>query len=113
MMARMKTEMLVSAALRVAGGELIDCVVLRRGNAEAGAILVHIDALDGRHRLLARALEFDGTYGWRPVVAGPDNDGWAPSDAVEARLRREMEIDPDAWVLAIQDTRARNPFDLL
>ena len=113
MMARMKTEMLVGAALRIASGELIDCVVLRRGNAEAGAILVHIDDLDGRHRLLARALEFDGTYGWRPVVSGPQNDGWATSEAVETRLRREMEIDPDAWVLAIQDAKARNPFDLL
>ena len=113
MIARMKTEMLVGAALRIATGELIDCVVLRRGNAEAGAILVHIDDLDGRHRLLVRALEFDGSYGWRPVVAGPQNDGWASSEAVESRLRREMEIDPDAWVLAIQDARARNPFDLL
>jgi hypothetical protein len=109
MMARMKTEMLVGAALRIASGELIDCVVLRRGNAEAGAILVHIDDLDGRHRLLARALEFDGSYGWRPVLAGPENDGWASGEAVETRLRREMEIDPDAWVLAIQDAKARNP----
>ncbi|MEX0504031.1 DUF1491 family protein [Alphaproteobacteria bacterium LSUCC0719] len=113
MMARMKTEMLVGAALRIAGGELIDCVVLRRGNAEAGAILVHIDALDGRHRLLARSLEFDGSYGWRPVVGGLHDDGWVGEDTVETRLRREMEIDPDAWVLAIQDRKARNPFDLL
>ena len=99
-MARMKTEMLVGAALRIASGELIDCVVLRRGNAEAGAILVHIDALDGRHRLLARSLEFDGSYGWRPVVGGAQNDGWVGEETVETRLRREMEIDPDAWVLA-------------
>ncbi|MGB1176840.1 MAG: DUF1491 family protein [Candidatus Puniceispirillaceae bacterium] len=47
------------------------------------------------------------------MVAGPQNDGWASDEAVETRLRREMEIDPDAWVLAIQDSRARNPFDLL
>ncbi|MEC8245406.1 MAG: DUF1491 family protein [Pseudomonadota bacterium] len=113
MTSRLKTDMLVAAAIRVAMSELIDCVVLRRGNAEAGAILVHIDRLDGSHRLLARALEFDGSYSWRPVVGGADGDGWAERDAVEGRLARELEIDPDAYVLAIQDARGRNPFDLL
>ena len=112
-MTRLKTEILVGAAIRCAGAELIDCVMLRRGNADAGAILVHIDALDGRHKLLARALEFDGSYGWRPVVAGPEGDGWAAREAVEARLQREMDIDPDAYVLEIQDRHGRNPFDLL
>lgn len=113
MTSRLKTDMLVAAALRVAMSELIDCVVLRRGNAEAGAILIHIDRLDGSHSLLARALEFDGSYAWRPVVGGVDGDGWSDRDAVEARLARELEIDPDAYVLAVQDARGRNPFDLL
>jgi len=112
-MTRLKSDMLVAAAVRLASAELIDIVVVRRGNAEAGAILVHIDALDGRHRLLARSLDFDGNYGWRPVVAGEAGDGWAGRDAVEARLAREMDIDPDAYVLGVQDSRGRNPFDLL
>jgi len=112
-MTRLKTDMLVAAAIRIATSELIDCVVVRRGNAEAGAILVHIDTLDGRHRLLARSLDFDGTYSWRPVVAGEAGDGWADGETVEKRLARETDIDPDAWILGIQDARGRNPFDLL
>ena len=43
----MKSEMLVSAALRYAANELIDCVLVRRGDVDAGAIFVHLDALDG------------------------------------------------------------------
>lgn len=112
-MTRLKTDMLVAAAIRTATTELIDCVVIRRGNAEAGAILVHIDALDGRHRLLARSLDFDGSYIWRPVVAGDAGDGWVDGETVDTRLAREREIDPDAWILGIQDARGRNPFDLL
>ena len=112
-MTRLKTDMLVGAVLRQASAELIDCVMLRRGNAEAGAILLHIDALDGRHQLLARSLDFDGNYSWRPVLAGEDGDGWVTGDALEARLAREMDIDPDAFVLAVQDRQARNPFDLV
>ena len=112
-MTRLKTDMLVAAAIRTATTELIDCVVIRRGNAEAGAILVHIDALDGRHRLLARSLDFDGSYIWRPVVAGDAGDGWVDGETVDIRLARERESDPDAWILGIQDARGRNPFDLL
>lgn len=112
-MTRLRTDMLVGAVLRQASAELIDCVMLRRGNAEAGAILIHIDALNGRHQLLARSLDFDGNYSWRPVVGGEDGDGWADREAVETRLAREMDIDPDAFVLVVQDSRGRNPFDLI
>ena len=112
-MTRLKTDMLVGAAIRRAGAELIDCVMLRRGHAAAGAILVHIDALDGRPMLLARSLEFDGSYAWRPVIAGPDGDGWAAREAVETRLAREMASDPDAYVLEGQDRHGRNPFALV
>lgn len=112
-MTRLKTDMLVGGALRAASAALIDCVMLRRGNADAGAILLHIDSLDGRHKLLARVLDFDGNYVWRPVLGGDEGDGWATQDAVSARLTREMEIDPDAFVLAVEDRQGRNPFDLV
>ncbi|NCF48280.1 MAG: DUF1491 family protein, partial [Bacteroidetes bacterium] len=40
-MNRLKTDMLVGAALRLASAELIDCVVVRRGDSDAGAVLLH------------------------------------------------------------------------
>ena len=52
----MKSAILVSAALRYADKEMIDCVLVHRGDADAGAIFVHIDALDGRHQILAVTL---------------------------------------------------------
>ena len=50
-MTRVKSEILVSAALRYADKELIECVLVHRGDADAGAIFVHIDARDGRHQI--------------------------------------------------------------
>ena len=44
-MARVKADILVSAALRYANEAMIDCVLQHRGDADAGAIYVHIDAL--------------------------------------------------------------------
>ena len=111
-MDRLKTGMLVSAAVRVASAALIDCVVVNLGDADAGALFVHIDALDGRHRLLSRVIGFDGDYEWQNVF-GSDAEGWTDTDAVAARLSREREIDPDVWIIAIADHKARNPFEML
>ena len=111
-MDRLKTGMLVSAAVRVASAALIDCVVANRGDADAGALFVHIDALDGRHRLLSRVIGFDGDYEWQNLL-GSDAEGWMDTDAVAARLSREREIDPDVWIIAIADHKARNPFEML
>ncbi|MEK9620777.1 MAG: DUF1491 family protein [Alphaproteobacteria bacterium] len=111
-MPKLKSAMLVSAALRYANAELIDCVVVRRGDGDAGAIFVHVDALDGRHRLLARSLDFNGNYVWRVITGDGDNAaGWVDAEALETRLARELDMDPDAFVIAVADSKARNPFE--
>ncbi|MEL0022773.1 MAG: DUF1491 family protein [Alphaproteobacteria bacterium] len=111
-MPKLKSAMLVSAALRYANAELIDCVVVRRGDGDAGAIFVHVDALDGRHRLLARSLDFNGNYVWRVITGDVDNAaGWVDAEALETRLARELDMDPDAFVIAVADSKARNPFE--
>lgn len=115
-MTRVKSNMLVGAALRYAAAELIDCVLVRRGDADAGAIFVHIDALDGRHKLMARKLEYDADftaeYRWS-AVTGDGEDAWVDAATLEAKLARELEIDPDVFVIAVCDAQARNPFALL
>ena len=108
-MARVKSGILVSAALRHASSALIDCVLERRGDADSGAILVHIDALDGRHKLLARRLNFDGKYEWHIITSTE----WVDTKTASTRLAAEMKIDQDAFIVAVCDARARNPFDTL
>ena len=108
-MTRVKSGVLVSAALRYASASLIDCVLTRRGDADAGAIFVHIDTLDVRHKLLARSLDFDGNYVWRVITSTE----WVDAQAAEDRLAAEMKMDNDAFIVAICDAKARNPFDLL
>ena len=103
--------MLVSAAMRYAAAELIDCVLVRRGDGDAGTILLHMDSLDGRHKLLARSLDLDGVYSWRAITGDSDNGtDWVDAQTVARRLDRELAMDPDAYVIAVADTKARNPF---
>ena len=108
-MTRVKSGVLVSAALRYADAVLIDCVLARRGDADAGAIFVHIDALDGRHKLLARNLNLEGQYEWHIIT----NTEWVDAEAASTRLATEMKTDRDAFIIAVCDKDARNPFDAL
>ncbi len=108
-MTRVKSGVLVSAALRYANSVLIDCVLARRGDADAGAIFVHIDALDGRHKLIARSLNAEGQYDWHIIT----NTEWVDAEAASTRLAAEMKMDQDAFIIAVYDTEARNPFDAL
>ena len=67
-MTRLKAGILVSAVLRRANEALIDCVLQHRGDTDAGTIFVHIDALDGRHKIVSRSLDLDGNYAWRVIT---------------------------------------------
>ena len=105
-MARVKSAIMVSAALRYADKEMIDCVLVHRGDADAGAIFLHIDARDGRHQILTRSLGFDGGYDWQVIT----NTQWVDADAAKARLDHELARDPDAFIVEVSDPAARNPF---
>ena len=108
-MTRIKSGVLVSAALRNANNLLIDCVLTRRGDADAGSIFLHIDALDGRHKLLSRSLNFESQYEWHIIT----ETEWVDARTASERLAAEVKMDPDAFIVAVCDLKARNPFDAL
>lgn len=116
---RIRSDFWVSAHLRRCAGEGIDAVLRRRGAAEAGAIFVSVDRLDGRVDL----------YGPAPPSLGPLDDGGPDpgraggrvfeklSDSVmppdiEARMTREVRFDSDLWWIAIDDRAGRSLLDV-
>lgn len=111
-MSRLRSDFWVSAHLRRCAGEGIDAVLRRRGAAEAGAIFVTVDRLDGTTDL----------YGPTPqALASGDEAGrlfsamvsGAPSAEIEARMAREVRFDPDLWWLAIDDREGRSRLELV
>ena len=108
-MTRVKSATLGGAALRHASENFIDCVLARRGDADAGAIFVHIDALDGRHKLLARSLDFDGNYAWQGITSTE----WVDGETAASRLAAATKMAHDTFVVSVTDAKARNPFDAL
>ncbi|MCJ2032695.1 DUF1491 family protein [Methylobacterium sp. J-068] len=111
-MARLRSDFWVSAHLRRLGIEGIAAVQRRRGAAEAGAIFVKVDRLDGSADL----------YGPAPqslVDTGSDDDRRfvalmseaSPAD-VEVRIGKELRFDDDLWLIEIDDRAGRHRLDL-
>jgi len=78
-------------------------MVLRKGDARAGAVLVKVaNRRAGETRLYAEATRGDGQRVWmQPVSAQSEAD-------LDAYIERQARIDPDIWVVEIEDTEGRD-----
>jgi hypothetical protein len=102
MSARPASGLLVSALIRrieAAGGH---AMVLARGDATSGAILLVIAERGVTLRMLERRLDFDGNYSWSPVGPASFEDPFALGDYVTRRRR----TDPDLWVVELDAPKA-------
>ena len=103
---RLRSDIWVAAYLRRCGVEGASAVLRRRGAAEAGAIFVKVDHLNGRATLYEPApqsLSADAAPGVERLFARAHNDRSIDSNAAEERLRREISFDPDLWIVEVED----------
>jgi hypothetical protein len=105
---RLKSELWVRAYLRRLEGDGVSAVVVRRGDAEAGAIFISINRLDGTVTLFGPApagLTASGEERRFAVIA----EG-APLGEEEAKdhLARQMKYDSDIWIVEVEDKAGRS-----
>jgi hypothetical protein len=108
---RLKSEIWVKAYLRRCRHEGVDAVLVRRGDADAGAIYIKVSRLDGNATL----------YGPAPagLEAAREERRWAllsqrepaPEADSDAYLARQAEFDPDIWIVAVEDRQGRHFLD--
>lgn len=97
--ARVKSGVWVAAQVRLCDRAGRPAAILRRGDADAGAIVLKLLGADGRVRLYAQTTAPEGGLAWhRPL--GPEPVAEAEAEAYIARTAR---FDPDLWVLEILD----------
>lgn len=112
-MPRLRSDFWVSAHLRRLNDLAIPAVLRRRGAAEAGAIFVKVDRLDGTadlygpapQALMAEAEDL-GERRFTSVLAQA-----TPLD-VEERLTREIRFDSDLWIIEVDDRAGRHFLDI-
>lgn len=102
-MARLRSDFWVAAHLRRLAVEGISAVQRRRGAAEAGAIFVKVDRLDGTADFYGPApqsvfaADDPGDRLFTPLLSGVD------SPDVETRIAKEIRFDDDLWIIEIDD----------
>jgi len=103
---RLKTGIWVRMALRMGDRDGRPGMVLRRGDPDAGGVLV---VLRGRQGLcvLSRTRTPDGALAWMRAT------GVAPVDqqAADDYVARQVRYDPDLWVLEFEAPNFVPPFE--
>lgn len=107
MQPKLTARLWVQAALRRCDLAGIAMVVVRRGDADAGAILVKLNQRDLGCTVFSQMRTADGRLAWmRGTGEAP-----VPEEEADAYVARQLRYDDDLWVLEVDDRAGRLPFD--
>ena len=99
---RLKAGIFVRALVRRAEVAGASAYVVRKGNEEAGALIIKVSRLDGTCLVLNQARAGEGQLVW----ARPLGD-WMEEAKAQAWLDKQIKFDPDLWILEIEDRQGR------
>jgi hypothetical protein len=103
-MDELKTGFWASALIRRAEAAGAYATVARKGDGDAGAVLVKVSTRDGKARLYAPARNGEGERVWLDLSAGPLG---ADETAVDDYVSKRAANDPDIWLIEIEDRAGR------
>ena len=104
--ARVKAGIWVQAALRLGNASGRYGAVLRRGDADAGGVLVVLRGRDGLS-VLSQARTADGAQAWVRATGA----GAVDQTTADAYVERQLKFDPDLWVLEFDSPGLLPPFE--
>ena len=102
---RLRSDIWVAAYLRRCGVEGASAVLRRRGAAEAGAIFIKVDHLNGTATLYGPAPQSAAVElkpGVERIFARAHNPDSIDAGEAEERLKREIAFDPDVWIVEVE-----------
>lgn len=83
----------------------IPAFVVAHGDDSSGMVMIKLNTLDGQARVFHRMhdLMADETR-WQEMQAGPEAE-------IDTTLARQREMDPDLWVIEVEDRAGRHLLD--
>ena len=106
---RVKTGIRVSAQLRRAQSAGTFATIVRRGDADAGAVAVKLYQGPGAVKLFIQSRDLDGKPVWREPFE--DEESGDIEAKIDRWLEKETSIDPDLWIVEIEDREGRTFLD--
>nr|WP_298797746.1 DUF1491 family protein [uncultured Acetobacter sp.] len=106
---RLRSEIVARALLRQSGQDGRSAMMIRRGDADAGGILVVLLGREGTSVVLRQTRTAEGEAAWMK------NSGDTPLTPEEAQayIERQIHYDPDLWVLEVEAPDFRPPFEAM
>ena len=104
-MARLTTDVWVSAYLTRLRLADITAFVTAKGDPTAGTVMVKLNTLNGQARAFQRSFALmSGARAWVTLAEGDEAD-------VDASLARQRSFDPDLWIIEVEDRQGRHLLD--
>ena len=97
---RVRTQVWVQAQIRVCDQRNIAVFVRKKGDIDAGAILIKLNGFSEGSIILTQVTGADRSQWMRGTGETPVSDTEA-----EAYIERQLKWDPDLWVLEIEDPK--------
>ena len=102
----LNTGLWVSAQVRLCDRAFIPATVVRRGDPDAGTVLVKLNRFEAGVTVYTQASTLDDEPAWSRGT-GPNPVTEADADAY---IARQVARDPDLWVVEIEDPEGRPIF---
>ncbi len=103
---RIKAGIWVSMALRMGNADGRFGAVLRKGDADAGGVLVVLRH-DKEISVLSQVRSGEGDLAWMRATGPAPVD----QDAADAYIARQVKFDPDLWVIEFEAPDLLPPFE--
>ncbi len=101
MMPVLKPSIWVYALIRRAQSEAAFATLARKGDGDAGAVLVKVSTLDGNAVLYRPIRNLSGERVWLPKGPLSERD-------IDEIIAHRVKTDPDLWVIEIEDKQGRH-----
>ena len=95
------TGLWVSAQVRICDRAFIPAAVVRRGDPDAGTVLLKLNRFEAGVTVYTQASSMDDGPAWSRGT-GPNP---VPEADADAYIARQVARDPDVWVLEIEDRK--------
>jgi hypothetical protein len=103
----LKAEIWIKAQIRLCDINSISAMVTRRGDSDAGAVLLKLNRLDAGVEVLCQTRDAEGNHAWMRGM----KEGFVSETQAEAYITKQIQYDPDIWVLEIEDLKNQYVID--
>lgn len=105
--AALKAGIWIKAQIRICDLNFLPAAIARRGDADAGAVLLKLNRLEAGTEVLTQVRDPNGERAW---MRGTGSD-LVPDHEADAYIAKQVTYDPDIWVLEIEDPHYRYQID--